>query len=372
MITVKRVKTKKDEREFLNFPIRLYKGCPFFVPPMYADEKAIFSPDYYYYDTCEAAYFLAEDDGKTVGRISAIIQHASNEKQNEKRARFTRFDAIDSQEVADALFKAAETWAAEKGMDTVCGPLGFSDLEREGLLIEGFDQLATFEEQYNYDYYQRLIENCGYEKEVDWLESKLYAPKEKDESISKAADFLMKRYKLHVGTAKNVKEFIDKYVDGIFELIDKSYSKLYGTVPISDKVKKATVDNFLMVVKLKYISVILDENENIVCFGICVPSISKALVGTSGKLTPVTLVKLLRCINKPDVLDFMLIGVEPEWMNRGVAAIFFSWACDLLKEVDHAETNLNLEDNYAIRNTWKRFDGVNHKRRRSFVKKIGD
>jgi len=370
MVTVKQVTTKRDEREFLMFPIRLYKNCQYFVPPMYADEKAIFKKDYPYYETCEAAYFLAERDGKTVGRISTIIQHASNEKTGEKRARFTRFDSIDDQEVANALFAAAEGWAKEKGMDTVCGPLGFSDLEREGLLIEGFDQLATFEEQYNYDYYQRLIENLGYEKEVDWLESKLYAPKERDESIPKMADFIMKRYKLHVGEAKNVKDFLDKYADGIFELIDKSYSKLYGTVPISDKVKKATIDNFLMVVKLEYVKVILDENDNIVCFGLCIPSISEALVGSSGKMTPFTIVKLLKCINKPKVIDFMLIGVDPDWVNRGVTTVFFAWGFELLSRVDHAETNLNLEDNYAIRNTWKHFDSVNHKRRRSFVKHL--
>ena len=151
MITVKAVKTKKEQKEFLDFPLKLYKNNPYYVPPLYSDEKKIFRSDYVYLDQSEAVYFNAYDDtGKIVGRISGILQRASNEKNNEKRVRFTRFDAVDDQRVADALFDAVEKWAKSKGMDTVCGPLGFSDLEREGLLIEGFNYLATFEEQYNY------------------------------------------------------------------------------------------------------------------------------------------------------------------------------------------------------------------------------
>lgn len=183
MITILEVRTKKQQNEFLRFPLDLYKGNPNFVPPLWGDEKKIFRTDYVYYDTCEAVYYNAYRDGKMVGRISGILQKSSNELRNEKRVRFTRFDAIDDQAVADALFAAVEGWARSKGMDTVCGPLGFSDLEREGLLVEGFDQLSTFEEQYNAEYYGRLIENCGYGKEVDWLESRIYAPDEDDGTL---------------------------------------------------------------------------------------------------------------------------------------------------------------------------------------------
>ena len=173
MIEVREVKTKKEQKEFLNFPLDLYDNNPYFVPPLYGDEKKIFKKNYMYLDQAEAIYFNAYKDNKIVGRISGIIQNAANEKNNEKRVRFTRFDSIDDQEVANALFSKVEAWAKEKGMDTVVGPLGFSDLEREGLLVEGFDQLSTFEEQYNYDYYPKLVENYGFVKEVDWLESKL-------------------------------------------------------------------------------------------------------------------------------------------------------------------------------------------------------
>ena len=204
MLEITEVKTRKQKKEFLEFPLRLYKNCQFFVPPLYMDEKKIFDDDYVYADTCEYVYYLAVRDGKTVGRISGILQKASNLKTGEKRVRFTRFDSIDDQQVASALFKAVEDWAIKKGMDTVCGPLGFSDLEREGLLIEGFDQLSTFEEQYNYEYYPKLIENCGYKKEVDWVERKIFHVKEVDEKLVKVSQMMLKKYDLHFGKAKNV------------------------------------------------------------------------------------------------------------------------------------------------------------------------
>ena len=166
MVEIRKVSTKKERKEFVEFPLKLYKNNPYFVPPLYSDEMNIFKSDYMYYDQAEAVYFNAYRGGKMVGRISGILQVAANRKWNQNRARFTRFDAIDDQEVANALFKAVEDWAKSKQADELVGPLGFSDLEREGLLIQGFDWLNTFEEQYNYDYYQRLIENCGFDKEI--------------------------------------------------------------------------------------------------------------------------------------------------------------------------------------------------------------
>ena len=193
MVEVKQVITKKQQREFLNFPLKLYKGNAYFVPPLYADEKQIFSKDYMYYDQAEAVYFNAYRNGKMVGRISGILQRAANRKWNQNRVRFTRFDSINDQQVANALFEAVEDWAKQKGMTEVVGPLGFSDLEREGLLIEGFDQLSTFEEQYNFDYYQQLIENCGYGKDVDWLETKLSAPNGLEQRIETVSNQMIPR-----------------------------------------------------------------------------------------------------------------------------------------------------------------------------------
>ena len=374
MLTVREVKTKKEQKEFIEFPLKLYKDNPYFVPPLYGDEKKMFRPDYLYYDTCEAVYYNAYRDEKIVGRISGILQKASNEKTGEKRVRFTRFDAVDDQEVASALFRAVEDWAAGKGMNEVVGPLGFSDLEREGLLVEGFDELSTFEEQYNADYYPRLVEACGYRKEVDWLESKLYAPEEDDGSLKKTTDFILKRYNLRFGEAKNVRDFIRRYADQFFALLDEAYKDLYGTVPFTEGMKKLIISNFLLIVDLKHVAVILDENGKVVCLGICFPSIAKAVQPSGGRLTPLALIRLLKAIKKPKILDLGLIAVAPEYMNRGVSVAISAELLRMLREdgVEYAETNLNLETNHAIQNQWKRFRQVQHKRRRSYVKKIGE
>jgi hypothetical protein len=372
MVEIKEVKTKKQQREILNFPLEMYKDNPYFVPPLWMDEKKIFRSDYVYNDTCDAVYYNAYRDGNIVGRISGILQKAANEKNGEKRVRFTRFDSIDDQEVASALFDAVEKWALEKGMDTVCGPLGFSDLEREGLLIEGFDQLSTFEEQYNADYYQRLIENCGYRKEVDWTESRIYPPEANDGALKRVADKLMQRYKLHFGPAQTVNDFLNRYADDIFVLIDKSYDQLYGTVPFTPGMKKLMIDNFRLIIDLDHVAAILDENDNVVCIGICFPSIAKAVQPSRGRLTPAALVRVLRAIKHPEIIDLGLIGVDPAWAMRGVSVAISAELERMLRApgIKYAETNLNLENNLMIQNQWKRFKEVKHKRRRSFVKKI--
>lgn len=372
-IEIREVVTGKEQKNFLRFPLDLYRDNPYFVPPLWSDEKMIFAPDYIYADTCETVYFNAYKGEKMVGRISGIIQKASNEKTGEKRARFTRFDSVNDPDVAKALFGAVEEWAGANGMDTVCGPLGFSDLEREGLLVEGFDQLSTFEEQYNADYYGSLIEGLGYEKEVDWTESKIYAPdKDSIAEMHKMADFIMKRYNLHFGESSGTGDFLRKYADGFFDLIDKSYAGLYGTVPFTDGMKKTMIDNFRLIIDTKHVAVILDENEKMVCFGICFPSIAKAVQKSRGHLTPAALVRLLRAIRKPNIIDLGLIGVDPEYANRGISIAISAALADMLSEdgIEYAETNLNLEDNAAIQNQWKRFRNVHHKRRRSYVKKL--
>lgn len=372
MVSVMEVTTKKQQRAFLDFPLALYKDCPCFVPPLYSDEKKMFRPDYVYYDTCESVFYNAYRDGRMVGRIQGILQKAHNEKTGEKRIRFTRFDAIDDQEVADALFAAVEQWARQKGMDTVCGPLGFSDLEREGLLIEGFDELSTFEEQYSYDYYPKLIEHCGYGKEVDWEERKIYLPDQDDGTLEKMSKFIMARYHLHFGEAKNKRDFINRYGADFFELLDRGYKDIYGTVPFTEGMRKMLIDNFMLIIELKYVGVVLDEQNKVVLLGLLFPSLSKAIQPSKGKLTPLALVRILRGLRHPKILDFGLIAVDPDWANRGIATIASAHILKLLRQegVEYAETNLNLEDNHSIINMWKRFKAVQHKRRRSYIKHL--
>lgn len=373
MIEIREVVSRRERKDFLDFPGKLYKGNPCYVPPLYLDERKIFRKDYVYYETCEAVCFNAYRDGEMAGRIQGIIQRASNEKTGEKRVRFTRFDVIEDFEVAKALFDSVEKWAVGRGMEIACGPLGFSDLEREGLLIEGFDEMNTFEEQYNAPYYAGFIERLGYRKEVDWVESRIYKPdRESYDNMKEMAALIMKKYNLHFGEAKSGRDFVRKYIDDFFDILDKSYEDIYGTVPFTDSMKKLLVSNFDLIIDEKHVAVILDSNNKGVLMAICFPSIAKAMQIADGHLTPRSILRFLKDRSHPEVIDLGLIGVDPEWKNRGVSVCVAAGLAEMLSEpgVKYAETNLNLEDNYAIQNLWKRFNSVRTKRRRSYIKDI--
>ncbi|MBQ9584137.1 MAG: hypothetical protein IJR25_07435 [Bacteroidales bacterium] len=372
MITVEKVTTKAQQKDFLDFPLKLYKGNPYYTPALYIDEKKMFRKDFVYNDICDHVYFNAYKDGVMAGRISGIIQRAANKKYNQRRCRFTRFDVIEDFEVAQKLFETVEAWAREQGMNQMQGPLGFSDLEREGMLVGGFEYPATFEETYNYPYYGGFMDRMGYVKEVDWTGSRLRIPKDYNGELDQMADYVMRRYNLHIGTAKSTDDFIKRYADGIFELIDKSYDLIYGSVPFTEGMKKLMLDNFRLVVDPKYVAVILDENDNMICFGIAFPAIERAVRRSGGHLTPGAIVRLLKAIKRPDVIDLCLIGVDPTWLNRGVSVIVSAGLMKMLasKGIKYAETNMNLEDNYAIQNQWKRFDEEKIKLHRCYVKDI--
>jgi len=375
MVQIVEVSNKKQQKEFLNFALDLYQGNGCYVPPLYGDEKKMFREDYVYRSSCDSVFFNAYEDGVMVGRIQGIIQKDANAKNGLKRCRFCRFDAIDKLEVSRALFSAVEKWALEKGMDTLVGPLNYSDLEREGMLVEGFDQPATFEQNYNYAYYKDHVESLGFHKEIDWTASRLYGARDEEtmEELAQLVNFIFKRYKLHYGTAKSGRQLLKKYADGMFDLIDRSYEGLYGTVPFTPGMRKLVLDNFALVISPKYTAVILDENEKIVCFGLAFPSLSRALVGTRGKLMPSTLLNLLSCIKDPDILDLCLVGVDPEYLNRGISGALSLAIMKMLQDnprLRWADTNLNLEDNYAILNQWRRFKREECKRYRSYVKSL--
>ncbi len=372
MIIVKEVTTKKQIKEFLDFPLNLYNGNKYFVPPIYSDEKKIFSKDYVYSDTCKTVFYNAYQDNKIVGRISAIIQNASNEKWDQKRVRFTRFDSIDSQDVADSLFNKVEEFAKENGMTEIVGPLGYSDLEREGLLIEGFDYLNTYEEQYNYPYYQKLIENNGYEKEVDWIEHRLMPVKEKSERLISLGDKILEHYKLKIVTGLTPKQYIKKYKDQFFDILDLTYDKIYGTVPFTDSMKQMMIDNFQLIINMNLFITIVDENDKIAAFALAFPAIGEALQKSKGHFTLPCIFKLLKAIKHPKQMDLGLIGVLPEYESKGVAASMIGRIITTMLDnnIEYAETNLNLEDNKHIINQWKNFDYIQHKRRRCFIKKI--
>ena len=372
MVTVRTVETSRDIKEFIEFPLRLYRDCPYFVPSLYSDEKKLLkSPRIT--DTSETEFFLAEREGKTVGRIQGILQKQYNELHGERRVRFTRFDTVDDTEVSTALFEAIERWAESLGMTQICGPLGFTDMDREGLLIEGFSENSTYEEQYNFDYYQRHIESLGYEKEVDWLEFELRAPKAKNPMLEKVARRALEINKLHVAdTDMPKKKYIEKYGDSFFDCLDECYSKLYGTVPISPEMRRELVEQFILIVNKEFAFFICDETERVVAFGLCFPGIGEAVKKSGGRLTPSALIKLLRIVKKPKTIDLGLVAVRPEYQNAGLNAAIVNGLCEMLLEgkAERCETNLNLETNTAVIAQWKHFTARQHKRRRSYIKSI--
>jgi GNAT superfamily N-acetyltransferase len=373
MLTVKEVKTSRDIREFIEFPLRLYKGVTQFVPPLYSEEKKLLlsggKPE-----CSESVFFLAIKDGKTVGRIQGIIQYDYNRLHGERRARFTRFDSIDDSEVSGALFSAIEEWAKKRGMDTLCGPLGYSDLDREGLLVEGFSETATFEEQYNYEYYGRLCEAAGLTKDVDWLEFELTRPDIKNEMLSRVAERVLSMHKLHVVNTEGMskRKYVEKYKHQFFDCLDECYSKLYGTVPLTEEMQDEIISQFMMIVNKDYLVFVCDENDRVVAFGLCFPSIGKAFQKSGGRLTPCAIFRLLKLVKHPDVIDLGLVAVRPEYQNTGINAVIINCLVDTLMsgKAKKCETNLNLESNTQVISQWKYFNSRQHKRRRSYVKKI--
>ncbi len=372
MLTVKEVKTARDIKEFIEFPLRLYKDCEYFVPPLYMDERKLLKSGGCS-DVADSVFYLAEEDGKTVGRIHGIIQKQYNEIHKVKQIRFTRFDSLDDVRIADALFSAVEKWGRERGMTEICGPLGFNDLDREGLLIEGFRENSTFEEQYNYEYYAKLIESHGFSPDVDWVESELRMPKKRNEMLTRVAKRTLELHNLHIADPNmSKKKYLDKYKDGFFECLDLCYRDLYGTVPISKESQKELVSQFMMILNNEYLVLICDENDKVVGFGLCFPGIGDAVKKSGGRLTPATIVRILRTVKNPKVIDLALVAIRPEYQNAGINAVILDDMLEMLSKgkVEKCETNLNLESNTAVRAQWKYFDERQHKRRRSYKKPL--
>ena len=372
MVNIRQVSGARDIKEFIEFPLRLYKKCPYFVPPLYSDEKKLLRAERDS-ETAESVFFLAERDGRTVGRIQGIIQKEYNRLHDRRQIRFTRFDSIDDGEVAAALFEAVESFGRSRGMNEMCGPLGYSDLDREGLLVEGFEEDSTFEEQYNYEYYGRLIESLGFLKDADWLEFELTAPDKRNEMLRRVAERSLELNKLHIAaTDMPKKAYLDKYRDGFFDCIEECYRHLYGTVPISREAQDELISQFMLLLNNEYLIFICDKDERVVALGLCFPGIGGALKKSGGRLTLPALLKVMSMAKNPETIDLGLVAVRPEYQNAGLNAVILNSLLDILEEgrVKRCETNLNLETNTPVIAQWKYFNSRQHKRRRSYIKNI--
>lgn len=374
-IQIKRVETKKDLKRFIEFHYDLYKGNPYDVPNLYSDEVNTLSKDKNAaFDFCEAEYFLALKEGKIVGRVAAIINHKANEKWKKKDVRFGWIDFIDDIEVSRALFKAVEEYGRKKGMDDIVGPLGFTDMDPEGMLTWGFDKLGTMATIYNYEYYPQHMEKLGgWKKDNDYVEYYLVVPEKSPEKYTKIAEMVEKRYNLHVRKLTKKDIFQGGYGKKLFDLINLTYSDLYGFSELTDRQIDQYVKMYFPLADLNLVTVIEDGNKDnqLAGLGITIPSLSHALQKCRrGRLFPFGWWHLLRAIkfHKTDGVDLLLMGFLPEYRSKGANALLFA---DLIpRYVNYGfkwgETQVEMESNEGVQSQWGPLDPINHKKRRCY------
>lgn len=366
--------TKKELKKYVNFGNELYKGNDYFVPTLVFDEiHSLLPAKNPAYDYCRAQSFMAYRDGKPVGRITAIINDKLNETTGKKEARFGFVDFIDDAEVTDALFEAAESWARERGMTEIIGPMGFTDMDREGMLVDGFNEMGTMATIYNYDYYPSHVERLGYVKDTDWVEFRITVPEKVPEKMARIAEIVLKKYDLRILKYTSAKKIKNDYGHALFHLINEAYADLYGYCTLSEKQIDYYIDMYLSIIRLEYVSVVVDNKGELVGVGITLPSLAKALQKSGGRLFPMGWYHILRAMKtRNDVVDLLLIAVKPEYQSKGVNSLFFYDLIDIYNKngVKYAETNLELESNKQVQSQWAYFEKRQHRRRRAFRKKL--
>lgn len=372
-VVIKEVLTKKDLKKWVDFPNKLYKNTKAYCPFLFSDEVATFTrsgnPAY---EFCETKLFLAYKDKKIVGRIGALINHAANKKWKTSGIRFTRFDFIDDYEVSSALFDKVVEWGKMRGYDTVSGPIGFTDMDHEGMLIEGFDEMNMSITFYNHPYYIDHYEKLGLKKEVDWVEYQVIVPEKLDERYAKISEYLAKRsgFQLVQYTDRKV---LKKDAYEAFKVIDVAFSVLHGTVPLTEEVIDKAINDYIPIVNLKYICSVKDREGKIVGFAVLVPSIAKALKKSNGRMLPFGLFRLLKALNgKNDTLEMFFVAVLPEHQNKGIPAFMMNHLLKVCMEngVKVCETGPELELNESVQSLWKGMNVRQHRRRRCWTKEI--
>ncbi len=375
MIEIKKIEpTKGNLKRFTEFQIDLYDGNPWFVPPLVSDDVATLDPkENPAFDFCESAYFMAYRDGKPVGRIAGIINRQVNEKSHSRTARFGFVDFIDDHEVSAALFKAAEDWARSKGMEKIIGPLGFTDLDHEGMLVEGFEELSTMATIYNYPYYPEHMERLGYKKESDWLEFQMEVPDAIPDKYNRIAEIVKKKFGLRVLKYSSRKRIKKEYGHALFHLVNDAYKNLYQYSTLTERQIEYYINIYLGLLNLELVTLVVDEAGKLVGVGISMPSMSRALQKSKGKMLPFGWYHLLKGLKgKNDRVDLLLVAVHPDYQNKGVNALLFQ---DLIpyyikNGYRYAESNPEMETNSKVQSQWEYFTTRQHRRRRSFEKKL--
>ena len=373
-IEIRKIDTKGGLKKFVKWGIDLYKGNECFVPPLVMDDVNTLDPhNNPAFDFCESIYFMAYDDGKPVGRIAGIINNVVNEKTGKKTLRFGWVDFIDDPRVSEALFRAVEVWGRSKGMEEIVGPLGFSDMDPEGMLVEGFDQEGTMATIYNYPYYPKHLEAMGFEKEADWVEFRMTVPDGIPERYQRISDIIKRKYELSTPKYTSAKKLVKDYGQEIFQLINEAYSELYGYSPLTPRQINRYISMYIPVLRLDNISLIVDKDKKLIGVGIAMPSLSKALIKSRGRLFPFGWIHLLKALRgQNDVVDLLLVAVKPEYQSKGVNSLLFTdlIPCFIKNGYKFAESNPELELNQKVQSQWGYFETRQHKRRRAFRKSL--
>lgn len=366
--------TRSELKKFVKFAVELYKDSPYYVPPLISDDVDTLDPRKNpAFDYCEAQAFMAYCDGKPVGRIVAIINNVVNDRTGKKELRFGFVDFIDDDRVVDALFEAASAWGRERGMTEIVGPMGFTDMDHEGMLIDGFEEMGTMATIYNFPYYPRQMERMGFSKDADWVEYRVKVPAEIPEKFQRISDIVKKKYGLRSLKFTSRRKLKDAYGQPLFDLINEAYDKLYGYSPLNQRQIDYYIKAYLGIIRLDCISVIVDQDDQLVALGISMPSLSKALRKAKGKLFPFGWYHLLQAIHgKNDVVDLLLIAVRKEYLSRGVNALLFSDLIPIFNKEGfrEAESNIELENNDSVRLQWQYFEHRQHRRRRAYRRSL--
>lgn len=372
-VTIREVTTKRELKAFVHFPNKLYNGNPYYVPQIESMDRDTLMPEKNHaFEVCEAKYWLAYNDkGEVVGRVAGIINSRYNKKVGEKICRFGWIDFVDDKEVSKALIDAVERYAREKGMEAVSGPLGLLEFDASGILVEGFDKLPTAYGKYNAPYYSSHLVSLGYEKDTDFVEYLIKVPDIIPERYARMAKLVSVKNNLHQAPLKKHSD-IKPYLDGVFKCMNDAYAPLHGFSELTEGQCEDLKKQFLSNVSVDYLSIVLDANEQVVAFGVGLPSLSLAMQKAKGSLFPFGWYHILKALKHNDTLDLLLIAIRPEYQSKGVnAMIFDKFAQGITKNgIKYIESTRELEDNTSVQNLWHYLEHELTKRARIYLKKL--